>query len=73
MVAAPAFTPVIIPVELFTVATIVLLLLHIPPVTASKNVVEASIQITEAALRIAEGKGLTVTIVVAVHPVGPAV
>ena len=38
MAAVPAATPVTTPVDELTVATAVLLLLHVPPVVASVNV-----------------------------------
>jgi hypothetical protein len=50
------------------VATGVLLLLHVPPVITSVNVVVVPGQMLNVPV-IADGTGLTVTIVVARHPV----
>ena len=68
MVAVPEDTPVTIPVAISIYAMAVLLLLHNPP-PASVKVVVAPTH-TWALPEIAGGNGLTVTIVVAIHPVG---
>ena len=59
----PADAPVTSPVALLTVATEVLLLLHVPPVVASVNVVVEPTHTADAPL-IAAGSGLTVIVVV---------
>jgi hypothetical protein len=59
--------PVTIPMAESTVM-FELLLLHIPPVVASSNVTEEPIQTCVVPL-MADGRGLTVTSDVAVHPV----
>ena len=65
MVEVPADTPVTTP-ELFIVATAALLLLHVPPVVASLNVVEFPIQtLVVPVIAATVGKGFTVTVVVA--------
>ncbi len=66
MVAVPAVEiplPVIIPEIVPAVATPVLLLLHVPPVTASVSVVTAPPQMLAPLM--ADGSGYTVTVVVA--------
>ena len=59
----PPVLPVTTPVTVFTVATVVLLLLHAPPVVPLLNVVVRPEQ-TEVIPDIAVGNGLTVTVVV---------
>ena len=63
MVVVPARTPVTIPVDEPTVATLAALLLHVPP-PASVSVVVVPTQTTAEPL-IGDGKGLTVTTEVA--------
>jgi len=65
----PPATPVTIPELEPTVASAVLLLVHVPPVVASLNVVVANGQRTIVPV-IAAGSGLTVSVVVVKHPVG---
>ena len=65
--AVPAPAPKTLPVEP-TVATVISLLLHVPPPASDKVVVNP-----EQTLRlpsIAVGNGLTVTTAVVIHPVG---
>ena len=75
MVAVPAATPVITPVEAFTVATTVALLDQLPPLTVEANVVVPAIQMFCVPLRVpAEVGAATVIVPVAVlvppvHPV----
>ena len=66
MVAAPAKPPVTIP-NAVTEATDVLLLLHVPPVTASLKVTFEVLQTDDAPV-MAIGKAITVTDVVAALP-----
>ena len=69
MVAVPAATPVTTP-DAVTVATPVLLLVHVPPAVASVSGVVNPTQ-TDNVPVIAGGKGLTVTTTVgAIQPVG---
>ncbi len=63
----PVVTPPTTPDEL-TVATAVALLLHVPPVVVSRSVVVAPWH-TLAVPVIKAGSGLTVTMLVAEHPV----
>ena len=67
MFTLPAVTPLTTPVAAFTVATDKLLLVHVPPVTASLNVVVLPAQ-TVALPDIAAGVLFTVIAVVAAHP-----
>ena len=67
MVVVPAATPVMIPVLEPAVATAVLLLDQVPPVIASVSSVVAPLH-TAVVPNIAVGVGLTVRMVVAVHP-----
>ena len=67
MVAVPALTLVIVPVVPI-VATVVGLLLQVPPAVASLTVIVEPMQ-TDVPPLIAVGTGLTVTVVVTVHPV----
>ena len=67
MVEVPAATPLTTPVPGTTVATVVILLLQVPP-PASLNVVVEPAH-TDAIPVIDEGKALTVTVVTAKHPV----
>ena len=69
MVAVPPDTPVSKPDEEPIVEITVLLLLHVPPVTASLKVVVKPAHTLDAP-EIAIGEGLTVTVVVVVQPVG---
>ena len=65
MVAVPAATPVTMPV-LPTVATVVAVLLHAPPVVASPNPVVAPAQTVAVPVIVpADGNGLTVTTLIA--------
>jgi hypothetical protein len=64
----PDVTPKTIPVPASTVATVVSLLLHVP-LPALLNVVVKPIQ-TPVVPVIADGSGLTVTVVVFMQPVG---
>ena len=66
MVVVPAVPPVTTPVEL-TLATVVLLLLHIPPVTPSLNVVPKP-EHTDVAPDIEPGAAITVNVVAAGVP-----
>ena len=66
IVAVPALPPVTFPVE-FTVATDVLLLLHVPPVTASVNAVDRP-EHTENNPTIDTGAAMTVTVFVTSVP-----
>ena len=67
MVVPPA-TPVIIPELVPAIATAVLLVLHVPPVTASVNVVLEPAHIMAVPL-IEVGAWLIDTVVIAIHPV----
>ena len=69
IVAVPASTPVTTPLPDPTVATATLLLLHVPPGTASAKLDVKPWQ-TLIVPVIAEGSGLTITTAVVVHPVG---
>ena len=69
MVAVPADTPVTIPVPAPTEAIEVLLLLHVPPLVASLSEVVSPTQ-TLLTPVIADGVGLTVSIIVVVQPAG---
>jgi hypothetical protein len=64
--ATPAATPVTTP-ELLTVATVVVLLLHVPPDVASEKVVDEPAQMLPEPLMAASS--LTVTTAVVVQPV----
>lgn len=64
MVVVPAISPLITPVEP-TVATVVLLLLHVPLPPVSIVVLPVHTAIVPP---IGAGRGFTVTIVVALHP-----
>ncbi len=68
MVLLPAVTPVTLPDVELTVA-LLLLLVHVPPVTASASVVLRAVQ-TLVIPVIAAGTGLTVNDVVFIQPVG---
>jgi hypothetical protein len=68
MVVVPAKTPDTTPVPETTVATLVVLLLHVPPPASLSEVVEPTQ--TEGVPLIADGNGLTVTTRVAVQPEG---
>ncbi len=70
--AVPGLPPVITPEDEFILAIVVLLLLHMPPVTASLNVITDPAEQTEEGPAIATGDGLTVTVVVEKQP-GPVV
>jgi hypothetical protein len=68
MTVVPADTPVTTPVPLTAVATLVVPLVHVPPVVASVNViVEPAQKAADAGM--VDGVVLTVTIAVAVQPV----
>lgn len=67
MVAVPAAPPVTVPAT--TVATVVLLLLHTPPVVVSVRAVVSPAHILLVPL-IAAGLGFTVNEVVVIQPVG---
>ena len=69
MVVVPAAIAVTTPEEAPMVATAVLLAAHVPPPEASDRVTESPWQ-TAGSPVIAAGKGSTVTVVAAVHPVG---
>jgi hypothetical protein len=72
IVAVPTLTPQNIPVDTPTVATAVLLLLHVPPLVASARVEQNPTQ-TETGPVIATGGVLTVTTAVRIQPVAPDV
>ena len=72
MVTMPVDTPVAMPVVLPTVAIAVLLLLHVPPDTASVSVVEMPVHVVAGPV-IAAGALLMVTSVVAIQFVLAAV
>lgn len=63
----PAVIPETIPEVRLTTATVVLLLVQVPPATASLKVIDKPWQ-TLAGPVIATGVGLTVTVVIAIHP-----
>jgi hypothetical protein len=63
----PADTPVTTPVVKSTVATDVLVLVHVPPVVALLSVVVDATQVNSVPVMEAGG-GLTVTTAVARHP-----
>jgi len=67
IVALPAVTPLIIPVEEPMEAKDGALLVHIPPLTASVNVVVAPLQTLDTPL-MADGDGLTVMILEVLQP-----
>lgn len=69
MVSVPASTPVTTPVAGIMVAVAVLLLLQVPPALASLSVTDAPSH-TPVAPVIVAGSGFTVTLAVAVQPVG---
>ncbi len=64
--AVPAVTPVTVP-EVFTVATAVFVLLHVPPGTPSVNEIVLPIQSEPPAGEIGPAPGLTVTVAVEIH------
>jgi hypothetical protein len=68
MVVVPAATPVTTPEVALIVATVTLLLLHVPPVVASLSVSVEPAH-TPATPDIAEGALFTVTTLVTLHPV----
>ena len=70
IVADPADIPVTIPVPDPTVATDVLLLVHIPPPEASVKADVDPMQYTDVVPPIGAGKAFTVNIVVAIQPDG---
>jgi hypothetical protein len=61
MVVVPVLTPVIMPDDDPAVATVVFVLVQVPPVTTSLKVIVFPVQSVGDPL-IAEGKGLTVTV-----------
>ena len=63
----PANTPVAMPVD-EPIITLPLLLVHVPPAGVEFNVVDAPIHILRTPVMVV-GLGLTVTIVVVIHPV----
>jgi hypothetical protein len=67
MTAVPAETPVTSPVLVFTVATAVLLLLHVPPVAVFERVVVPFEH--KVVFPVIGARGLTVTVVVSEQPV----
>jgi len=67
-VVVPYDKPDTMPDVMPVVATAVLLLVHVPPFTASLKVTGEPTQIL-AGPEMAEGGGTTVSVVVAVHPV----
>ena len=67
IVAVPTDTPLIRPLTLLIVATPVLLLVQVPPITALLNVVVAPLQIEKVPV-IAESQALTVSVFVAWVP-----
>jgi hypothetical protein len=69
IVAVPPATPVTTPVPVPTIATAVLLLLHVPPPDASLSVVVKPGQTTVVPV-IGETVAFTVTVVTFEHPVG---
>ena len=74
MVAVPAVTPVTTPVEAFTVATTVLLLLHVPPVLLELNEVVLPTQTAWVPLKVpAFGTAETVIVRVTVASAHPPV
>ena len=62
----PALIPVATPVVLSIVATVVLVLLQVPPVVASLNVVVLPIH--TPGVPVIGARGLTVMVVVVAHP-----
>ncbi len=68
IVGVPAATPPARPVEIFTVAREMLLLLHVPPLVASVSVAVVPGH-RDVAPPIAAGSGFTVTVVVRMQPV----
>ena len=68
MVDVPDDTPVTTPVEEPTVATLVLPLVHVPPLVISLKVVVNPAQTTAVPVT-DDGNGLTVTTIVVIHPV----
>jgi hypothetical protein len=74
MVAVPAATPVITPVEAFTVATPTALLDQLPPVTVDAKVVVPATQIACVPLMVPALAGaVTVTVLVVVAGAHPPV
>jgi hypothetical protein len=71
MILKPADTPVATPVPLTIVATVLSLLLQLPPPLALPNIVTLFWQIVDAPL-IAAGSGFTTTVLVFWQPVGNA-
>ena len=69
MVAVPAATPVTIPVTEPTVALAVLLLVHVPPVVTSVNVVVVPVHTFSVPVIGLTDVGVTVTTVVTSQPV----
>ena len=63
----PVFIPVTMPVALPAVAIMGLLVLHVPPVVASVNVVADPTHVVAAPV-IADGSGLIVTVFVTLQP-----
>jgi hypothetical protein len=67
MVAVPAVIPLTIPVAGLTVAVVVALLLHVPPVVAVTSSVVLPVHRVAVPL-MGDGKAYTVTVLVAVQP-----
>jgi hypothetical protein len=67
MIAPPVFMPDTMPDIVPTVAIIGLLLLQVPPVVTSDNVVVDPTHKIVVPV-IADGKGFTVTVIVTLHP-----
>ena len=64
MVAVPAATPLTIPPDV-TVAMLVALLLHVPPVTASVSVIVVPVQTADEDGEMAAAPDITVTVLIA--------
>ena len=69
MVTTPEVIPVTTPDKEPTVAVAIAPLTHMPPLTPSVNVVESLVHIVDAPVMVV-GDNVTVTIFVAVQPVG---
>jgi hypothetical protein len=67
MIADPGFTPLTIPVAGTTVATTVLLLLHVPPLEPSLKITVCPMQ-TAGPPVIGAGSGFTVNVLVTEQP-----
>lgn len=69
MLAVPMPAPVTMPVELPTVAVLVLLLLHVPPAGVLPSVVVTPTQVLAVPVMVV-GRAFTVTVADRAHPVG---